>query len=79
MIASSKRTWLFGITATVLLILILELLLRVGINLSVDYLSRRENINHEYKLWQMHLFDSFLGMNEPDPELFWRLKPNYRK
>ena len=61
-----------------LLILILELLLRVGVNLSVDYLSRRENINHEYKLWQMHLFDSFLGMNEPDPELFWRLKANYR-
>lgn len=76
--ASSKRNWLFGITATVLLILILELLLRVAVNLSVDYLSRRENINHEYKLWQMHLFDSFLGMNEPDPNLFWRLKANYR-
>ncbi len=77
MISSTKRNWIFGITATLLLLLILELLLRVAVNLSADYLSRRENINHEYKLWQMHLFNSFLGMNEPDPDLFWRLKRNY--
>ena len=74
---NTKRNWLYGITATVVLFVILELLLRVAVNLSTDYLSQREKINHEYHLWQMHLFNTFLGMNEPDPDLFWKLKPNY--
>lgn len=78
MASPAKRNWIFGVGATVLLFLILELLLRVFANLSVDYVSRRENINHEYRLWQMQLFNSFLGMNEPDPDLFWHLRPNYR-
>lgn len=56
----------------------LELVLRLVVNLSVDYLSHREDVNYEYKLWQMHLFDSFMGMQEADADLFWRLKPGYR-
>ncbi|MGB5105655.1 MAG: GDSL-type esterase/lipase family protein [Candidatus Zixiibacteriota bacterium] len=76
--STTKRNWIYGVTATVVLIVILELLLRVGVNLSADYLSQREEINHDYRLWQMHLFNTFLGMNEPDPDLFWRLKPNYQ-
>lgn len=78
MTPTGKRYLLFGTIATVALFVVLELVLRIVVNLSVDYISRREDINHEYRLWQMHLFNSFLGMNEPDPDLFWRLKPGYR-
>ncbi len=75
---TAKRNLTYGIVATIASFVILELVLRVAVNLSVDYLSRREDINHEYRLWQMHLFNSFLGMNEPDPDLFWRLKSGYQ-
>lgn len=76
--ATVRRNWLFGFAAVALLILVIEVILRFAVNLSVDYLSRREDVNYEFRLWQMHLFNNFMGMHEPDGELFWKLKPNYR-
>lgn len=69
---------LFSIAAVVILFVVLELTLRAVVSISVGYISKRQDITFEYKLWQMHLFDSFMGMNEPDPQLFWRLKPGYK-
>ncbi len=78
MSAPARRNWLFGFVAVALLILVIEVILRFAVNLSIDYLSRREDVNYEFRLWQMHLFNNFMGMHEPDEELFWKLKPNYR-
>lgn len=75
---SAARNLVFGVAAVVLAFLIIEVALRLVVNLSFDYLARKDDINYEYKLWQMHLFDSFMGMQEPDAELFWKLKPGYR-
>lgn len=75
---SARRQTFFAIVAVILLFLLLEAVLRVAISISTDYLSRREEITFEFRLWQMHLFDSFMGMHQSDAELFWRLKPNYR-
>ncbi len=75
---SRSRTLLFSFAAILLLFLIVELLLRAVVTISAGYLSQRQDLTYEYKLWQMHLFDSFMGMHEPDPQLFWRLKPNYQ-
>lgn len=74
---SRGRKIAFAVAAIVILFLVLEVILRAVVSISVDYLSKRQEITYEYKLWQMHLFDSFMGMHEPDPQLFWRLKPNY--
>jgi lysophospholipase L1-like esterase len=74
----AKRSLLFGLITLTILFIVLELALRLVTHLSVDYLSRKDDVNYEYKLWQMHLFDSFMGMQEFDPDLFWRMKPGYR-
>ncbi len=78
MTAALRRNWLFGTLAVGILFLLIEGVLRLFVNFSVDYLSRRENVNFEYRLWQMHLFNNFMGMHEPDPDLFWKLKPHFR-
>ncbi len=75
--SSTPRTILFTIIALLLLFVGLELVLRLAVTASAGYLERREELTYEFKLWQMQLFDSFMGMHESDPELFWRLKPNY--
>lgn len=76
--STARRQTVFGITAVLLLIALIEIALRLVVNLSIDYVSRRESVNYEYRLWQMHLFNTFMGMHEPDPDLFWRLKPHFR-
>jgi lysophospholipase L1-like esterase len=76
--ASPRRSFLFATFTLVILFLVLEALLRVVAHLSIDYASRQSDLNYEYKLWQMHLFDSFMGMQEPDPDLFWKMSPGYR-
>jgi lysophospholipase L1-like esterase len=73
-----RRNLLFGLIAVSLLLIILELILRLAVHVSVDYISRKDDVNYEYRLWQMHLFDSFMGMQEFDPDLFWRMKAGYR-
>lgn len=78
MSATTRRNALFGIAALIILFAMLELSLRLIAQLSTDYAANRDNINYEYKLWQMRLFDTFMGIQEPDPDLFWRMKPNYR-
>ncbi len=78
MTAALRRNWLFGTLAVGILFLLIEVALRLFVNFSVDYLSRRQSVNFEYRLWQMHLFNNFMGMHEPDPDLFWRLKPHFR-
>jgi lysophospholipase L1-like esterase len=75
---AAKRNLLFGLIALAILLIVFELAFRLFVHLSVDYLSSKDDINYEYKLWQMHLFDSFMGMQESDPDLFWRMKPGYR-
>jgi lysophospholipase L1-like esterase len=75
---SVKRNLLFGLITLTILFIVFELALRLVVQLSVDYVSRKDDVNYEYKLWQMHLFDSFMGMQESDPDLFWRMKPGYR-
>ncbi len=78
MTATLRRNWIFGTLAIAILFVLIEGILRLFVSFSVDYLSRRENVNFEYRLWQMHLFNNFMGMHEPDPDLFWKLKPNFR-
>lgn len=78
MATSRRRQYVFAAAATILAFVLVELLLRVVVNLSVDYLSRREDVNFEYRLWQMHLFNNFMGMQEPDGDLFWKLRASYR-
>ena len=75
---AAKRNLLFGLITLAILFIVFELALRLVVHLSVDYLSRKDDVNYEYKLWQMHLFDSFMGMQESDPDLFWKMKPGYR-
>jgi lysophospholipase L1-like esterase len=75
---AAKRNLLFGLITLAILFIVFELALRLVVRLSVDYLSRKDDVNYEYKLWQMHLFDSFMGMQESDPDLFWKMKPGYR-
>ncbi len=78
MSASSKRNILFACAALVILFALVELTLRLVVQVSVDYLSQNDDVNYEYKLWQMHLFDSAMEMQEFDPDLFWKMKPGYR-
>jgi len=78
MAATVRRNWLFGFVTVALVIVVIEVILRFAVNLSIDYLSRREDVNYEFRLWQMHLFNNFMGMHEPDGELFWKLQPNFR-
>lgn len=74
---SRSRTLLFSLITLLILFVGLELVLRLVVKVSSGYLQQREEVTYKFKLWQMHLFDSFMGMHESDPELFWRLKPNY--
>jgi lysophospholipase L1-like esterase len=76
--ATTRRNLLFGSAVLIILFALIELTLRLVVHFSVNYFSDRENVNYEYKLWQMHLFDSFMGMQQPDPDLFWRMKPGYQ-
>ncbi len=78
MSTAAKHNLLFGLITLAILFIVFELALRLVVHLSVDYLSRKDDVNYEYKLWQMHLFDSFMGMQEADPDLFWKMKPGYR-
>ena len=78
MTITAKRNLFFACVSLAVMFLLVELTLRLVFHLSVDYLSRKDDVNYEYKLWQMHLFDSFMGMQESDPDLFWRLRPDYR-
>ncbi|MCK4857039.1 MAG: hypothetical protein KAT58_03630 [candidate division Zixibacteria bacterium] len=74
----SGRYVLFGAITVVALFLVVELTLRLFMAVSFSYLNRQDDLHYEFKLWQMHLFDSFMGMHQPDPELFWRMKPDFR-
>jgi tetratricopeptide (TPR) repeat protein len=75
--SSTLRTILFTVVTLLLLFVGLELVLRLAVTASSGYLERREELTYEFKLWQMQLFDSFMGMHESDLDLFWRLKPDY--
>lgn len=75
--ASFGRNLLFALIALLLLFAAVEIVLRLAVRVSSGYLEQRQELTYQFKLWQMQLFDSFMGMNESDPELFWRLKPNY--
>jgi len=77
-VTSAKRNLLFGLITLAILFIVLELALRLVVHLSAGYVSRTDDVHYEYKLWQMHLFDSFMGMQESDPDLFWKMKPGYR-
>jgi len=74
-ISTTKRNWIFGITATLLLILILELLLRVAVNLSAkqfiqpDLTQRIMTILKEEQLAPKHLeLEITEGVVMEDPE-----------
>ncbi|MFH2054468.1 MAG: hypothetical protein ABIJ61_00795, partial [bacterium] len=74
---SFTRNLLFALIALLLLFAVLEVVLRLAVTVSSGYLEQREELTYQFKLWQMQLFDSFMGMHQSDPELFWRLEPNY--
>lgn len=76
--ARRVKSFGFGILAVLLLLGTTEVTLRLVISLSSDWLENREEITYEFKLWQVQLFDSFMGMHQPDPELFWKMKPGYK-
>lgn len=78
MTKTANRNLLFGLITLVILFIVFELALRLVVHLSVDYVSHKDDVNYEYKLWQMHLFDSFMDMQESDPDLFWKMRPGYR-
>jgi lysophospholipase L1-like esterase len=75
--AGRLKTVGFALVAVILLFIILEIGLRLLLGISTEFLQRREDIAYEHKLWQLQLFDSFMGMHRSDPELFWRMKPNF--
>jgi len=68
----------FSLSAIVILFIILEIILRLSISITSERVSNNPDLKHNYKLWQMHLFNSFLGIHEPDQQLFWKLKANYQ-
>jgi len=72
------RHTLTGLLVTLLLFVAIEIILRLFVTIGHDYLEKRGDVIYEYKLWQTHLFDSFMGMHQSDPELFWKMKPNFR-
>jgi len=74
---SPIRSVFFGCLTTLGLLILLEITARVFISVSLPDPNDRTDITHEYKLWQLHLFDSFMGMHQPDGELLWRMRSDF--
>ena len=67
---SFTRNLLFALVALLVLFTVVEVVLRLAVTVSSGYLEQREELTYQFKLWQMQLFDSFMGMHQSDPELF---------
>jgi lysophospholipase L1-like esterase len=76
-VTRSLRNLIFGFFTVIVLLLLVEFGLRLAVTVSTNWVKEHQQLTFDFKLWQMHLFDSFMGMHEPDPELFWKMKPNY--
>jgi len=71
----------FSIILIILFFLFIEIVLRVldsGFHL-IAKSSNQEKLIKENKLWQQELFSRFLGVQERDPLLLWKFRPNVHK
>ena len=75
------RYILFTLILIILFFLFLEITLRIlesGLHL-IATSTDQEKLIRENKLWQQELFSRFLGVQQRDPLLLWRFKPNINK
>ena len=75
------KYFFFSIILVILFFLFIEIILRVldsGFHL-IAKSTDQEKLIKENKLWQQELFSRFLGVQERDPLLLWRFRPNVRK
>jgi len=71
----------FSIILIILFFLLIEIVLRVldsGFHL-IAKSTDQEKLIKENKLWQQELFSRFLGVQERNPLLLWRFRPNVHK
>jgi len=71
----------FSLFIIILFFLFIEIVLRVldsGFHL-IAKSTDQEKLIKENKLWQQELFSRFLGVQERDPLLLWKFRPNIHK
>lgn len=79
--SSKLRYFLFSLILIILFFFCLEIVLRVldsGFHLLAKS-TDQEKIIKENKLWQNELFSRFSGVQQRDPLLLWKFRPNVHK